>query len=161
MKILKTDSFVSERVKVKPITNAEWQQVKDEITGFRKIDNPTFDDIIEGNVVCCDYNQNNYAYIVFDYMKLPAFIESDAPTYYKPNGQMLLVRHNKFGGGRPLSYRSSYNFKEKFPYSRLDNTKITDIYDAKIKIADIQNINNFKQVYDSICEKIANYNKYK
>lgn len=28
MKVLKTDSFISERVKVKPVTNAEWDKVK-------------------------------------------------------------------------------------------------------------------------------------
>ena len=31
MKILKTDSFISERVKVKPVTNAEWDKVKKDI----------------------------------------------------------------------------------------------------------------------------------
>jgi len=31
MKILRTDNFISERVKVKPITNAEWNTVKNEL----------------------------------------------------------------------------------------------------------------------------------
>jgi len=126
MKIRKTSSFILERVKIKPITNSELDEVKktiEEMKVFKKIDNPTFKDIKEGNVVCCDYNMNNYAYIVFDYMKLPAFIESEAPTYYKHDGQMLLVRYNEFGGGRPLSYRSAYQFKENFPYT---NTRIID-----------------------------------
>lgn len=32
MKILKTNDFVSERVKVKPITNAEWEQMKQDVS---------------------------------------------------------------------------------------------------------------------------------
>jgi len=36
MRILKTDNYVSERVKVKPVTNAEWNNIKKDVEAYMK-----------------------------------------------------------------------------------------------------------------------------
>jgi len=161
MKILKTDRFVSERVKAKPITNAEWDVVKKEINMFRKINNPTFDDIKEGNVVCVAHEGNYYIYIVFDSMKLPPYFNSDIIDEDKYDGNMILMRYNRKKSR--YSYRTSDVYKENFPFAGDYHTKdrsfseITRIYDANINTADIIDCECLRREWEAACEKIANY----
>lgn len=157
MKILKTDNFVSERVKVKAVTNAEWQDIQDKINNFRKIENPSLEDIKEGNVVCIKDDMNTtHVYIVFNSMKLPWYFKNDITKNAQYPGNMLMIRYDK--SYNDYAFRQSVHFINNFPFdNHFDSVKITDIYDAKIDTMGIQHVEDLKREWETVCEKIKKY----
>ena len=114
MKVLNTYDFVSERVKVQPITNAELDKAQNEMMSFRKIENPTAEDVKAGMAVSVqDSKGNNIIYSVFDSTSLPPYF-SDIAKEYKFAGNLVLIRyyHSK---PNDFSYRSFEFFKKMFP----------------------------------------------
>ena len=121
MKILKTDSFVSERIKVQPVTNAELDKIKDEYGRYTPIENMTYDDICqEGNVVFVYDGTDIKPYLVKQY-----------------DGAMCL---NGVGKDEDPIYRKfwySKEFKNKFPY--YCHSKIIKVFKANIDTTLIEN----------------------
>jgi len=165
MKTLKTNSFLSERVKIKPITNAELDKARQEMCRFIKIENPTYNDIKEGRIVCtmvCDklystFNEKRI-YIVFNPMKLPSYcheIEIDTKGECKEHeGNMIFLCYNCTDNR--ISYGNSYMYENNFPFNKWHDVRITAIYDTNINIMNITSVDDFKKVYGEVCEKIQN-----
>ena len=163
MKILKTNNFISERIKVQPVTNAELNKAQNEMNNFKKIENPTFDDIKEGRAVCVRTGDKETIYIVFDSTNLSNFIKTDATEHRMHifDRPLFFARYDiRFND---IVYDYPYCYEERFPYK---NTKISGyeyyceivgIYDANINTTNIQSFQDFKNEWYSVCKKIENY----
>ena len=161
MKILKTDSFVSERIKVKPITNAELDVAEKEMNAFRKIENPTFADIKPGMAVLCEVTRKsglkyNDAFIVFDSTKLPSFIMRRSLRQLRYDGNMFLVKYDTLDLTFNVSYLSLDDFKENFPYNRLRDVEILGVYDARIDTMAIKTLDDLKRELVKVNRKTRN-----
>ena len=137
MKVLNTYDFVSERMKFKPVTNAEWEQAQKDLAGktyCEKINNPTFADIKKGNAVYVDREGERAVYIVFDIKTLPLFLNT-----------------------QKCCYRNVEPFRNEFPYrERFDDVKIIGIYHTNINVDDMQSFEDLNKVWTALCEKIKN-----
>lgn len=158
MKTLKTASFVSERVKVKPVTNAEWEQIKKDIEepgGFRKIKNPSANDIRQGMTVCVDENTSALQwYIVFDGGNLPKWVDDYITKIDKCPGRLLFIHYDKFSSHNYAYWRFS-SFEKGFPYHFLyPDTKIVGVYDTKINTMNIKTTKELLDVLNDIQAKI-------
>jgi len=155
MKILDINNLVSERVKIKPITNIEWEKIKDEIC-FRKIDKPTARDIRPGTAVIIADNELYCVYIAFDVMSLtPHFYNNIYEQDRKP-GSIVLIRYNS-NTRCYFSYWKFDDFITTFPvHDNFDEVMIAEVYITDINTNNITDAKSLKKEYDSICEKIAN-----
>ena len=158
MKILDTDYFISERIKVQPISNAELNAAQEEMNRIKKIENPTLDDIKEGCVVYMDIFNNNMhdvIYIVFDSMRLPDYFYSKVNRYDRFDGNLLFMRFDKRNG---YCYRTSSSFKDSFPVSLNNTVAITAVYDAKINTMKIKNCQILELEIEAIRRKLQAMN---
>lgn len=161
MKILDINNFVSERVKVQPITNAELDSAEKEMNTFRKIDNPSFADIKPGMAVLCEINKKsgfkyNTAFIVFDSTKLPSFIMRRSLRQLRYDGNMFLVRYDTLDLTFNVSYLSLDDFKENFPCNRLRDVEILSVYDARIDTMAIKTLDDLKRELAKVNRKTRN-----
>jgi len=173
MKILKTNGFITERMKINPITRAELDKARQE--RFIKIDNPTFADIKPGNVVCLNLNDENdetIPFLVFDITKLPGFIQSDDRYHYivdridKNDRCPLLVGYNK--KENVGAYVLTSNYEHTFPFCKIFKEigeekifMITAIYDANINTMNIHSFYDLKNEWYFAYKKIENYKQSK
>lgn len=157
MKVLNTYDLFSERMKFKPVTNAEWEQVhKDfvEKTYCTKINSPTFADIRKGNAVYVDSGGERTPYIVFDIKTLPLFLESYlSKKAFADNPETIMIRYNT--DNQKCCYRTVKSFKNEFPYrEHFDDVKIIGIYHTNIDVDDMQSFEDLNKKWTALCEKI-------
>ena len=159
MKVLKTTDFISERIKVQPITNAELDSAEKEMNAFRIIDNPSFADIRKGNAVYVDSAGERTVYIVFDIKTLPLFLKSYlSKQAFDNNPETIMIRYGD--SSQKCYYRNVKTFKNEFPYREgFDDVKIIGIYHANINVDDMQNFEDLNREYTALCEKIKIYDK--
>lgn len=157
MKILDINNLVSERVKIKPITNIEWEKIKNEIC-FKKIDRPTARDIRPGTAVIIADHELRRVYIAFDVMSLtPHFYNNISEQDRKPDG-IVLIRYNSNNTRCYFSYWELDGFITTFPvHDNFDEVMIADVYITDINTNNITDAKSLKREYDSICKKIAKY----
>ncbi len=152
MKILKSKHFISERMKIIPITNDEFDKVKDykeEYYTFTEIENPSYDDmLVSGNVVITsDFGSKKALWICIG------------------NKDMKRIGINRddvdFAVDRKSNRRISWNdvegWHEKFPYHRMFGTgmSVICIYKTDIDVS-LMNEGNFEKIYYKIVEQYKN-----
>ena len=143
MKVLYTDQFVSERMKIRPVTNAEFDKAKENakhttmenIRDSEIIIKPTYEDICqEGNVVFVYDGNNTRSYVVM-YDKEASFISLTGFSAH------LNTRH---GSIRRREYWTAERFKDNFPYYY--SAKIVAVYKANINTEDIKTDKDLEKV---------------
>jgi hypothetical protein len=144
MKILDFSKYVSERMKVMPITNDEF----DSAVGFsEKIENPTFDKIKDGMSVVVDYNGHLETFIAISNENLSVCFDVCR------NYDCVLIRYSSSTGD--FSYWDLSLFKENFPFHYKNNyIKITDVYDTHVDVKNIKSIDNLKSECNKVVKKI-------
>jgi len=111
MKILNTDNFISERMKINPVTIAELDKAREYCKQFSPMANPTYDDICqEGNVVFVYDGNNTRSYVVM-YDKELSFISLTGFSAHL---------NTKYGSIRRREYWAADRFKYDFPYYKLN-----------------------------------------
>ena len=93
-------------------------------------------------------------------MKLPSYcheIEIDTKEECKEHeGNMIFLRYNYEETGNRILYGNSFMYENDFPFNKRHDVCITAIYDTDINIMNITSVDDFKKVYDEVCEKIQN-----
>lgn len=156
MKVLDIYNFISERMKFKPVTNAEWEQAQKDFAGktyCEKINNPTFADIRKGNAVYVDSAGERNVYIVFDIKTLPLFLKSNLSRQaFDSNPETIMIRYDST---LKCCYRNVEPFKNRFPYKEyFEEVKIIGIYHTNINVDDMQSFEDLNKVWTALCEKI-------
>jgi len=154
MKILDTSQFVSERMKIRPVTNAEFDKAKENakhttmenIRDSETIIKPTYEDICqEGNVVFVYDGNNTRSYVVM---------------HDKEDSSISLTGfsahlNTRYGSIRRREYWIAERFKNDFPYYY--SAKIVAVYKANINTEDIKTDDDLKNVlkpYDDMIKTI-------
>ena len=145
MKVLNANKFVSERLKVKPITNVELDKVKQEMesrTTTHELPLEYENIIKEGNIVFCFdrlyHTRNPEKHIVMSgatYNK----ILSKSNEHYCTDAYVLCTWDND-------TYWACEDFKEHFPMHFMNNAKILKIIDAGI---DLKNVNSVEELQNT------------
>ena len=156
MKILKTDSFVSERIKVQPITNAELDAMNFRKIKIAKIDNPVSADIKPGVAVCVKDNMTSQWHIVFDGGNLPEWADACIPAEHKGAGRLLLIRYCSSSVNKCAYWRFS-SFKTSFPYHFLYtfSVNIVDVYNTNINPNHIKSLDELSEIMNDIQQKLG------
>ena len=161
MKILRANDFISERIKLQPITNAELDRAKKEINAFRIIDNPKFDDIKPGMAALCEIVIPSHSftttYIVFDSTQLPPFLMEVVNKKYQYDGNLLLIKYDTLGLTFAVAYLSLDDFRKNFPYNSR-KIQILNVYDAKINTLAIEDVEDLKKELVKLNKNILNLN---
>jgi len=154
MKILDTSQFVSERMKIRPVTNAEFDKAKENakhttmenIRDSETIIKPTYEDICqEGNVVFV-YDGNNIRSFVVMHDKEDSSISLTGFSAHL---------NTRYGSIRRREYWIAERFKNDFPYYY--SAKIVAVYKANINTEDIKTDDDLKNVlkpYDDMIKTI-------
>jgi len=130
-------------VKIKPITNAELDKVKQDIENMNKfieIDHPVFDDICTpGNVVLIQPEEKNNPHhgIVFPGDLKKVFFTSSTPD------PIIVTSHAEYAA----SYWITNIFKDLFPNSYLGDAKILKVYSTNIDVNKIKNKHDLYDIY--------------
>lgn len=141
MKILKSDGFISERAKVKPITNAEWETVKFTIPVEIPLSNvKSVNDLENGWLVVIKSlrldlsNEHNIRVVVpYEYAKsMFANSKIKDEMYF-----VAVVNDEYFPTGHP-TYFNAKMFDDSFPYSKPKWFVIEKIY--KFHIPNLKSI---------------------
>ena len=156
MKILKTDSFVSERIKVKPITNAELDKAQKEFENSTLKELPLeYETIfVVGNVLTIKSLENVWdpekPGDIYDYI----VVTDDNHIFRRLNkiNSPLLVRYKETGPTR-ISYWSYYEaaFKPStFPKSGSNSHEIINIKGTipKEELDSVKDLDYLKKLYD-------------
>jgi len=162
MKILRANDFISERMKINPITRAELDKAQKDFARktrkiyCEKINNPTFADIRKGNGVYVDRNGECNVYIVFDIKTLPLFLKSYlSKIAFDNNPEIIMIRYDD--DTQKCCYRNVEPFRNEFPYrERFDDVKIIGIYHTNINVDDMQSFEDLNREWTALCEKIKN-----
>ena len=145
MKILNIASFVSERIKVKPITNAELdkaqQEIKDHATELYDLPLKYENIFVPGNVLTIK-NDNG--------TELDWIVVSKDSWFRKISDDKLLVRYHDYGNHFTFWYDFGPVFKPNFPKSVISSEAITKIRGTipKIIFQNMKSIDDLKQIYD-------------
>ena len=152
MKILKSKQFISERMKIIPITNDEFDKVKEykEYCTFTEIENPSYDDmLVPGNVVITsDFGSKKTLWVCIGNkdMKRIGINRDDA--------DFAVVRKIN---SRRISWNDVEGWHEKFPNHRMFGTGMSVIYIYKTDInVSLMNEENFEKIYYKIVEQYKN-----
>lgn len=145
MRILKTDNFISERAKIKPVTNIEWDKLKGTIPTEIQMSNITsVDDLKEGWLVVIGGEEN----------KVRVVIRSEyANCMFKGDildGDMFFVAYSAEPFGI-TTFLSCDIFKQTFPYSRKNKFYIEKVY--KFYIPSLEKICSSKASFKDWYEK--------
>jgi len=106
--------------------------------------------IRNGNIIKM-WNEDRYdIYIVQDVKNLPKYIQKEI---YTSDGDIFIRYWDMNAIG--YSYWEAANFIPNFPYHRTwHDTKIVQIWDANIDMSNLRSKNDFKVLYNKICDKI-------
>lgn len=142
MNIFNTNQYINERVKIKPITNAELDKVKQDIENMNKlieIDNPVFDDICtSGNVVeIVGGTDGTHHGIVIPPNVAKRFFDS-----YRSE-PIILTAHNETSA----SYWTTSWFKTEFPLAYNAVTKIEKVYSTNIDVNKLKDPHDVWEIY--------------
>jgi len=139
MKILKSDGFISERVKVKPITNAEWETAKFTIPIEIPLSNvKSINDLESGWLVAIKSlrldlsNEHNIRVVVPGEYAKNMFDNIKDGMYF-----VAVVNDEYFPNGHPTYFYAGM-FDELFPYSKPKWFVIEKIY--KFYMPDLKSI---------------------
>jgi len=144
MRILKTDNYVSERVKVKPVTNIEWDKLKCTIPTEIPMSNITsVDDLKEGWLVVTGGEENEVR-VAIQHRYANCIFNGDIL-----DGDMFFVACTE-PFGRATFLRCD-TFKQAFPYSRSKRFYIEKVY--KFYIPSLEKICSSKASFKDWYEK--------
>jgi len=94
MKILHFGDFVSERVKVKPITNAEWDKAKDDMAKFKNIKETIMPYMRDGYIVIEEHISSDHRHISEEIATVDIFNnEIRFVTYDDKNGYFTTLSY--------------------------------------------------------------------
>lgn len=137
------NQYINERVKVKPITNAELDKVKQDIENMNKlieIDNPVFDDICtSGNVVEIVSGADNTHHGIV----IPPSIANRFINRYPHKCPMILTLQYETSA----SYWTTDWFQMRFPYSPNNSTKIMKVYSTNIDVNKLEDLHDVWEIY--------------
>lgn len=140
MKILDTDSFITERAKIKPITNVEWEKIKDSTP----IEVPVSS--------ISNVNDIEVGWLVVVRNKVRVTISNEyGKTLFAGNceeGGLLFVTSN---GNCDVTYMSSLYYEDTFPENMYKNYRIDRIY--KYHIPNLKDICKNKTIFGNWFEK--------
>ena len=155
MKILDTNQFISERIKVQPITNAELDKAKNEfeappqLVSFSSI--KSINDIKPGWLVAmhrCDDGYDRFVAVCVPYEFAPTAIKNYAKAHYDVQNVFI---HIDITNNNQVAFFADTDFKDTFPYTEFRHYVIDGIY--KYCIPNLENIfsggyENFKDWYE-------------
>ena len=135
--------YINERVKIKPITNAELDKVKQEIEKMNKfieIDNPVFDDICtSGNIVeIVRIGDNTHHGIV-----IPPNVTNRLFNNYPVDSPVILTAQNETS----YSYWTTSWFSTKFPLAYNGGAKIEKVYSTNIDVNKLKDSHDVWEIY--------------
>jgi len=158
MKILATNDFVSERMKVKPITNTEWEQFQREHPMSKFIDkrvtkmpaNKTSKEVFTefGNVLRL---RNNIDYITIGYEDV-AFVKEYHPTI----GLCLAICHSNIESDEDASGDWNYirfdNYIDTYPSDGDgdESWDIVEVWKTHLTPKNLQTVDDLKNIYETL-----------
>lgn len=151
MKILSTDSFIAERVKAKPITNAEWDKIRKEVLVKLPL---KYENILTlGNVLTIkttEHTTDSNEVSETDYI---VTLKEYAPVKIPKDVKEVLVSYKLYGDH--ISYWVDFfdEFKQTFPKLDIFNVCEFEVTNIRGTLPDyilhnMKDINYLKHVYD-------------
>ena len=158
MKILNTAQFVTERVKIKPVTSAEWDKVQYETKSPMLHELPLeYENLFkEGNLVFIEDIISGEAYHPgTDMQAQRQRFTSKYVVISRENYNAIFTKldpiPNKYDyvlcGVRAALYFKPEDFKHKFPNNELGNYAITKIIDAGIDFKYINSVDDLSKMF--------------
>ena len=143
MKVLKSSQYVSERIQLQPITNAELDKVQQEIKNMPHKLALEYENILkEGNIVFVKERGviNPVKHIVMSGEKYNA-IFSKIDINCCTDDYILCTWDN-------YTYWECENFENCFPRHNNDSAKILKIIDAHINLKDVKSSQEMQEIYN-------------
>jgi len=153
MKILDIDSFIVERMRFRPVTNAEWDKIRKETLAVLPLKYENI--LVPGNVLTIEINEKcNLDYIVIPIDDINPFFNKKEHELYDDLGiSNILVNYNLGNNIKPVEYFARYesSFMSDFPNANRNwyDYKIIKIR-GTIKEDDFHNmkaIDDLKKIY--------------
>ncbi len=153
MEILNTSQFISERMKIMPISNDEFERVKGfDIEGFelvmQKIKNPKYEDIlVPGNVVLTDEFKDN---IYICWGKYNSKDNRDIIDLWFTSDE-IYVMVCRTDGKELYNYLLCKHYSDRFPKCDLGYAyNIKSVYKTNINLSNIKSEEEFLDLFDKI-----------
>jgi len=154
MEILNTSQFISERMKVMPINNDEFDKVKefgvDEMIKIEKIKNPKYEDIlVPGNVVVTKEKKDN---IYICWGKYNSKDNRNVIDLWFTSDE-IYVMVCRTGGKELYNYLLCKHYSDRFPKCDLGcayNYNIKSVYKTNINLSNIKSEEEFLDLFDKI-----------
>jgi len=140
MKMFRTDSFITERAKVRPITNVEWEKIKDRMA----IEVPVSS--------ISNVNDIEVGWLVVVRNKVRVTISYEyGETLFAGNCEETGLLFVTSKGNCDVTYLSSRNYEDTFPENMFKNFRIDRIY--KYHIPNLKDICKNKTTFGNWFEK--------
>jgi len=151
MKILRTNQFIAERVKVKPITNAEWEKKKLDIAKPREIDINSVDISVFDEFGYVLETRKNIDYITIGIGNEPDYIKEYRQVTNVNDRMAITYSKFKHLGKHWFSlFQKEYHYK--FPEFDIIATKTYDIIKIYkldfLKPEHIKTIDDLKNIFE-------------
>ena len=153
-KILKTDSFITERVKLKPITNAEWERTKNEIKKLKEESIVTVsseDDlywVLYNLEMSLKYEYKSCDWYMLQNHEIMLFWNKDSkyyPFFFKKDINAI-ISHVVGAGSKEWCVMKPYMLRETIPTNK---DQAYDLFVKEFSLSKMTELGGFQTIYNN------------